>query len=134
MYASLETFACKFITYWNEFCCCSTWASPASCPVILSDFECDITCQASCWWAQGGLEPSALSCLIPIPLLLTWIARTGLGMRLGLHFSHDRGTVYENYLSNRKRFFVSGMHNCQVFSQPLKCLYPAMQTCQEIDN
>ena len=24
--------------------------------------------------------------------------------------------------------FVSGLHNCQEFSQPLECLYQAMQT------
>ena len=26
------------------------------------------------------------------------------------------------------RDFVTGLHNCQEFSQPLECLYQAMQT------
>ena len=27
--------------------------------------------------------------------------------------------------------FVSGLRNCQEFSQPIECLYQAMQTTQE---
>ena len=28
--------------------------------------------------------------------------------------------------------FVSGLHNCQEFSQPLECLYQAMQTQEKV--
>ena len=68
--ASTHVFACfRFFTAF----------SPASFPVVLGDFGCDVTCQAC--RENSPRTPRAIA-LGSKPPLATRIARTGLGTRL----------------------------------------------------
>ena len=40
--------------------------------------------------------------------------------------TRELGRILDSYAN--QRLLVSGLHNCREFSQPLSCLYQAMQT------